>query len=138
MGLLTGKRAFITGGSRGIGRGLCTIFAREGASIAFSYVSNDEAAEETKRLVEAEGQECIAYKTSVTDKHGMIAITRELEAKWGGLDILVNNAAVNKADNFLTTTEKSWHDIVDTNVHSLYYVTKPIYKMMSKDRKSVV
>jgi 3-oxoacyl-[acyl-carrier protein] reductase len=134
MALLKGKRVFITGGSRGIGRGLCQVFAREGATIAFNYNSNDEAAEETKRLVETEGQKCLVYKVSVTDKHGMKAVAKEIEEKLGGIDVLVNNAAVNKADNFLTTTEKSWHDIVDTNVHGLYYVTKPFYKMMSKAR----
>ena len=61
-------------------------------------------------------------------------MVKEIEAKLGGLDILVNNAAVNKADNFITTSEQSWLDIIDTNVNGLYYLTKPIYKMMFKAR----
>lgn len=134
MGLLKGKRAFISGGSRGIGRALCSIFAREGADIAFNYHSADEQAEITKKLVEEHGQKCLMYKVSVTDKHGLVHMVRDIEQQFGGIDILVNNAAINKGDNFLTTTEKSWLNIIDTNVNGLYYVTKPIYKLMSKAR----
>jgi 3-oxoacyl-[acyl-carrier protein] reductase len=134
MGLLKGKRAFISGGSRGIGRGLCQVFAREGATIVFNYKSADDEAQETIRLVELEGQKCYAYKVSVTDKVGIKEMVKEIEGKLGGLDILVNNAAVNKADNFITTSEQSWLDIIDTNVNGLYYLTKPIYKMMFKAR----
>ena len=138
MGLLKGKRAFITGGSRGIGRGLCQVFAREGATIIFNYKSNDAEAAETKRLVEAEGQECHMYKLCVTDMHGFKKLAKELQEKLGGIDILVNNAALNKADNFLTTTERSWLEIVNTNVNGLYYVTKPIYKLMAKAQQGKI
>ena len=134
MSLLKGKKAFISGGSRGIGRALCQIFAREGADIAFNYHHADEQAEETRKLVEAQGRQCLVYKVSVTDKHGIVNMVRDIESKYGGIDILVNNAAINKGDNFLTTTEKSWHSIIDTNVNGLYYVTKPIYKLMTKAR----
>lgn len=137
-GLLTGKRAFISGGSRGIGKALCEIFAREGADVAFNYVSNDAQAEETLESIESYGRTAIATKVSVTDKHGIVHMVDDILERMGGIDILVNNAAINKADNFATTTEKSWLDIVNTNVNGLYYVTKPVYKHMLRARKGTI
>jgi 3-oxoacyl-[acyl-carrier protein] reductase len=134
-GLLKGKRAIITGGSRGIGKALCAVFAREGALVAFNYNNNDEAAQDTLRLIEAHGSKGKAFKVSVTDRDGIKNMVKELTEEWGGIDILINNAAINKADNFVTTTEASWHSIIDTNVNGLYYMTKPVLKQMMKQRK---
>ena len=62
-------------------------------------------------------------------------LTRELVSEWGGVDILVNNAAINKGDNFATTTDRSWDDVINTNVGSLFAVTKPVYKQMIRQRQ---
>jgi 3-oxoacyl-[acyl-carrier protein] reductase len=132
--LLEGKTAFISGGTRGIGAALCEIFAREGADVAFNYHSSDDLAKEMLAKIEAFGRRALAFKVSVTDRLGMKRITREIAEAWQKIDILVNNAAVNKADNFATTTDKSWDWVVDTNVNSLFAVTKPIYKQMIRKR----
>lgn len=132
--LLEGKRAFITGGTRGLGAALCDVFAREGADIAFNYHSRDDLAQETIAKIEAHGRQARAYKISVTDRVGMKRITRELIDEWQGIDILVNNAAINRGDNFATTTDKSWDSVIDTNVNGLFAVTKPIYKSMIRRR----
>jgi NADP-dependent 3-hydroxy acid dehydrogenase YdfG len=63
---------------------------------------------------------------------------REIVEAWDGIDILVNNAAVNKGDNFATTTDKSWDWVVDTNVGSLFAVTKPFYKQMIRKRSGSI
>jgi 3-oxoacyl-[acyl-carrier protein] reductase len=136
--LLEGKRAFVSGGTRGIGAAICEVFAREGADVAFNYHSSDEFAEETKKKIEAHGRKALAYKVSVTDRVGMKRIVRELGELWGGIDILVNNAAVNKADNFATTTDKSWDWVIDTNVNGLFSVTKPFYKKMIRQRSGSI
>jgi 3-oxoacyl-[acyl-carrier protein] reductase len=132
--LLEGKRAFVSGGTRGIGAAICEIFAREGADVAFNYHSRDDLAEVVKSKIERFGRRAEAFKISVTDRLGLKRLTRELVEKWGGIDVLVNNAAINKADNFATTTDKSWDEIVNTNVGSLFAVTKPIYKQMIRQR----
>jgi 3-oxoacyl-[acyl-carrier protein] reductase len=134
MGLLDGKRALITGGSRGIGKALCAVFAREGADVAFNYHRSESDAENTLTQIAEQGQQGKAYRVSVTDKHAIRHMVAELEDQWGGLDILVNNAAINKADNFATTTETSWKQIVDVNINGLYYITKPVYKQMLRAR----
>ena len=136
--LLEGKRAFVTGGTRGIGAALCEVFAREGADVAFNYHSRDELAEETRRKIEAHGRRSHAFKISVTDRVALKHMTRELVKDWGGIDILVNNAAINRGDNFATTTDRAWDEIIDTNVNGLFAVTKPIYKQMIRQRKGAI
>ncbi len=136
--LLEGKRAFVSGGTRGIGAAICEIFAREGADVAFNYHSSDDLADEVRGKIEAHGRRALSYKMSVTDRVGMKKIAREIRNEWDGIDILVNNAAVNKGDNFATTTDKSWDWVVDTNVGSLFAVTKPFYKQMIRQRSGSI
>jgi 3-oxoacyl-[acyl-carrier protein] reductase len=136
--LLDGKLAFVSGGSRGIGAAICEVLAREGADVAFNYISSDSLAAEVKAKVEALGRRCLTFKVSATDRMGMKRVAREIMQAWGPVDILINNAAVNKADNFATTTEKSWDSIIDTNVNSLFAVTKPFYKQMIRNRMGMI
>src|SRR5215472_9461826 len=136
--LLEGKRAFITGGTRGIGAALCEIFAREGADVAFNYNSRDDLAQEIAGKIEAHGRRSKAFKVSIVDRFGMKHLTRELVHEWGGIDILVNNAAINRGDNFATTTDRAWDEVINTNVGSLFAVTKPIYKQMIRQRKGSI
>jgi 3-oxoacyl-[acyl-carrier protein] reductase len=136
--LLEGKRAFITGGTRGIGAALCEVFAREGADVAFNYNSRDDLATEVVAKIEAFQRRALNFKVSVTDRLGMKKLARELVEKWGGIDILVNNAAINRGDNFATTTDRAWDEVIDTNVGSLFAVTKPIYKQMIRQRKGSI
>jgi 3-oxoacyl-[acyl-carrier protein] reductase len=132
--LLEGKRAFVSGGTRGIGAAICEVFAREGADVAFNYHSREDLAEETKAKIEAHGRRALSFKVSVTDRLGLKKLVREIKDAWDGIDILVNNAAVNKPDNFATTTDKSWDWVIDTNVNGLFSVTKPFYKQMIRQR----
>jgi 3-oxoacyl-[acyl-carrier protein] reductase len=136
--LLEGKRAFVSGGTRGIGAAICEVFAREGADVAFNYHSRDDLAEETKAKVEAHGRRALAFKVSVTDRVGMKKVARQIVETWDRIDILVNNAAVNKGDNFATTTDKSWDWVIDTNVNGLFAVTKPFYKQMIRKRSGSI
>lgn len=136
--LLEGKRAFITGGTRGIGAALCEIFAREGADVGFNYGTRDDLAETMIQKIEGYGRKAFKAKVSITDRVGMKRLTRELVEKWGGIDILVNNAAINRGDNFATTTDRAWDEVINTNVGSLFAVTKPIYKQMIRQRKGSI
>ena len=136
--LLEGKRAFVSGGTRGIGEAICRIFAREGADVAFNYNSRDDLAAQTIAKVEELGRRALSFKISVTDRLGLKRMTREIVEKWGGIDILVNNAAINRGDNFATTTDRAWDEVINTNVGSLFAVTKPIYKQMIRQRNGSI
>lgn len=136
--LLEGKRAFVTGGTRGIGAAICEVFAREGADVAFNYSNRDDLAEGIRQKIEAHGRKALSFKISVTDRLGLKRLVRELVEKWSGIDILVNNAAINRGDNFATTTDRAWDEVINTNVGSLFAVTKPIYKQMIRQRKGSI
>jgi 3-oxoacyl-[acyl-carrier protein] reductase len=136
--LLEGKRAFVSGGTRGIGAAICEVFAREGADVAFNYGTRDDLAADTRKNIEAHGRKSLSFKISVTDRLGMKRLTRELIESWGGIDILVNNAAINRGDNFATTTDRAWDEVIHTNVDSLFAVTKPMYKQMIRQRKGSI
>ncbi len=136
--MLEGKRAFVSGGTRGIGAAICEVFAREGADVAFNYHSSDDLAKEVKAKIEGHGRRALSYKVSVTDRTGMKQVAREILSEWGPINVLVNNAAVNKADNFATTTDRSWDWVIDTNVNSLFAVTKPFYKQMIRAKQGSI
>jgi 3-oxoacyl-[acyl-carrier protein] reductase len=136
--LLQGKKAFITGGSRGIGQALCEIFAREGADVAFNYNQNSDGAAETLRRIESHGVQGKAFQVSVTDKPAIKTMVAEIIEQFDGIDILVNNAAINKADMFATTSEASWLNVINTNVNGLYYITKPIFRHMLRQRSGSI
>jgi 3-oxoacyl-[acyl-carrier protein] reductase len=134
MGLLEGKRAIITGGTRGIGRALCEVFAREGADIAFNYNKNDDLAASLVNDLHSLKRRALSFKVSVADRPGIVKMVRHVHDEFGGVDILVNNAAINRGDTFATMTEKAWTEVIDTNVNGLFNVTKPVYKYMLRQR----
>ena len=78
MGLLAGRTALVTGGSRGLGRAICVALAREGAAVAFNYSKDEEAAAETLRGIEACGVRGWSFKVSVLDRVGMQALVKQL------------------------------------------------------------
>lgn len=138
MGLLEGKKVIITGGSRGIGRAICEVFAREGADIAFNYNVSDDRAAATVDKIQSYGRIGRAFKVSVTDRPGIIKMVRNIHEEFGRIDILVNNAAVNRGDMFATTTEKAWDEVIDTNVNGVFNITKPVYKTMIRQRAGMI
>jgi 3-oxoacyl-[acyl-carrier protein] reductase len=134
MSLLAEKKVIITGGSRGIGRALCEVFAREGADIAFNYNVSDERAAATVDKIQSFGRQGLSFKVSVTDRPGIIKMVKQIHEQFGRIDILVNNAAINRGDMFATTTERAWDEVIDTNVNGVFNVTKPVYKYMIRQR----
>src|SRR6185436_3788996 len=88
--------------------------------------------------IETFQRRALNFKISVTDRVGLKKTTREIVEKWGGIDILVNNAAINRGDSFATTTDRAWDEVINTNVGSLFAVTKPIYKQMIRQRKGTI
>lgn len=84
--------------------------------------------------IEANGRCALKYRASVTDRPAIQDMIRDVTAQFGRIDILVNNAALNRGDNFVTTTEQAWLEIINVNVNGLYYVTKPVLKQMMRQR----
>lgn len=132
--LLENKKVLITGGSRGIGRSLCSIFAREGADVAFCYAANDEAASETTALIESHGRKALAVQADVGDRAASRAMVNQVIKELSRIDVCVLNAGINRGSLFLRMPEKEWDDVIRTNVNGLYNVGQPVYQQMMRQR----
>ena len=132
--LLDGKVALVTGGSRGIGRAIAVALAREGAKVAINFAGNEKAAEETKALVEQAGSEAILLKADVSDKDADAALIDTIIKTYGKIDILVNNAGITRDSLMLRMKEDDFDAVIDTNLRSVFYLTKAVAKSMMKKR----
>jgi NAD(P)-dependent dehydrogenase (short-subunit alcohol dehydrogenase family) len=122
---LDGKVALITGGDSGIGRAVAVLFAREGADIAISYLSEDRDAEETKAAVQAEGRRCITISGDVAKRdHCMKAVQRTVK-ELGKLDVLVNNAAFQiHSTKFEDLTPEHFDTTLKTNLYGYFHMAQ--------------
>lgn len=124
-GRLDGKVVVITGGDSGIGRAVAAAAAREGASIVISYLDEHEDAQETFRFVEGEGRDCLAIAGDVGEEAQCRRIVEETLARFGRIDVLVNNAAEQHTVGDLTElTEAQLVRTFRTNIFSYFFLTK--------------
>lgn len=130
-GKLTGRKALITGGDSGIGRAVALAFAREGADVLISYLSEDQDAQETVRLVEEAGQRGIAVRGDIQEeKHCQELVQRALD-EFGQLDILVNNAAYQmEHSSFLDISSEEFDKTFRTNIYAMFYLCKAALPQM--------
>jgi len=135
---LEGKRALITGASRGLGRAMARAFAAEGARVAFTYTRDEDAAARTRDELRAAAPDARSYKVSVLDLAGTEAMVRELEADWGGLDILVNNAGVSQGLPLALMEEQDWDRAMDVNAKGAFLTARAVLKGMIRRRAGVV
>jgi len=113
---LEGKNAFVTGGSRGIGRAIAIGLAQAGADVAFSYRSEFTEAEKVSREIEVVGRRAVALQMDVTNRASVEIAAREAGKALGHVSILVNNAGINKPTDFYQVTDRDWDDILATNL----------------------
>jgi len=118
---LTGRRAVVTGCSRGIGAATCVALARAGADVAGMYHSDQDAAERTARAVRALGRRAIISKGDTGSREDVDNLADMVVAEWGGIDIWVNNAAALFVKPFLDTTSDDWHGLLSANLHGYFY-----------------
>jgi enoyl-[acyl-carrier protein] reductase III len=115
---LAGRLALVTGGARGIGRATCLQLAREGADVAIGYVRNEDAANETKRLVAAEGRRAVLVKGHLGDTDHVNRVVDAAVEGLGGLDLVVSNAASGVIRPALEVTAKHWDWTLDINARA--------------------
>jgi NAD(P)-dependent dehydrogenase (short-subunit alcohol dehydrogenase family) len=124
-GKLDNKVALITGGDSGIGRAVAVLFAKEGAKIAIAYLSEDSDAEETKRLIEDEGSECLLLKGDLSKEAVCRRTVEKTAKKFGRIDILVNNCAVHYEQKKLEDiSPDQLIKTFSTNIYSYFWVTQ--------------
>ncbi len=130
---LEGKVALVTGADSGIGRAVAVLFAREGADVAISYLDEHEDAEETKRLVEAEGRNAITVAGDLGDQDHAKAVVQKTVEALGALDILINNAGEQHPDQDIRDiTTQQLQRTFQTNIFSMFYLTQAALDHLEK------
>jgi len=137
MGNLTGKRALITGGASGIGRATALLFAREGAAVTVADL-DEVGGEAVARAIADEGGRAIFVRCDVTQAADCERAVRLAVAKWGGPDILFNNAGIIRRANVLDTTEEEWDRVMAVNVKSIFLMSRCAIPMMEKAGGGVI
>lgn len=132
------KVALVTGGSRSIGRAIATGFAREGASVAVNYVSNDDQAQRTVQDIKTMGRQALAVKADTSKQAEVAAMVQDVEARLGPIDILVNNAGVQKRVFFLDLKEADWDWMLDVNLKGYYLVGRAAAARMKTRRSGTI
>lgn len=119
-GEFAGRTALVTGGSRGIGRAICVRLAREGANVAVNYAGNRGAAEETAKLVEAEGTKAITVQADVSQPDQVDAMVAQTESELGSVDLMVANAGIGDALALDRLDYAAWRRTMATNVDGVF------------------
>ena len=134
-GQLAGQVAIITGGSRGIGRAIALLFAREGADIAFCHLDDADNAAAVSREIEALGRRALATSLDVADLAALRAFIAEAERRLGPCDILVNNAGLNLRGPIETVTEDRFDRVLDVHVKASFFATQAVWDGMAARKR---
>ena len=136
--LLPGAAALVTGASRGLGRAICAELGTQGARVAFTYTRDEEGACATEAAVRAHGAEARGFKVSVLDAAGTEAMVRELEAEWGRIDVLVNNASISQNLPLALMEEEDWDRVLDVNLKGAFVTAKAVLRGMIRRKAGSV
>lgn len=128
---LTGKKALVTGSSRGIGRGIALALAKQGADVAVNYRSNLAEAEKVVAEIKALGRDSFVVAADVSNSAEVAKMFEEVETKWSKLDILCNNAGIVNFAPFDQLTEQQWDSVMDTNLKGQFLCSQQAIKLMA-------
>ena len=131
---LRNRVALVTGGSRGIGRGIAVRLAREGARVAIAYRSNKNAAQETLRQMQASGVECVAVETDITDAARAEQLVRTVVDRFGRLDVVVNNVGDFRWGALAESSLEDWQSIFTSNLLTVLYISRAVLPHMRRGR----
>ncbi|MFM1792268.1 MAG: 3-oxoacyl-[acyl-carrier-protein] reductase [Bacteroidota bacterium] len=127
--MLQGKTALITGASRGIGKGIAEIFAKNGCNIAFTYASSVEKANAfAQEIADQYGVKIQGYQSNAADFNQSMELAEKVIADFGKVNILINNAGITRDTLMLRMTEEQWDEVIDTNLKSAFNLTKAMLK----------
>jgi 3-oxoacyl-[acyl-carrier protein] reductase len=140
MKLLEHKTAIITGAARGIGAAIAVKLAEQGANIAFTYVSDnstEKAVDLVTQLVSL-GVKAKAYKSDASDFAQCESFVSDVLKEFGTIDICVNNAGISKDNLLLRMTAEQWDDVMNTNLKSVFNMTRLVIRPMMKARSGSI
>lgn len=138
MGLLDNKVVLITGASRGIGKSIAEECARQGAKVAFTYLSSEEKAKALEAELKALGGEAMGFKSDAGKFDEAQKLVDDVVAAYGTIDVLVNNAGITRDTLLMRMTEEQWDDVINTNLKSAFNLTKAVQRPMLKARSGSI
>lgn len=132
------KVAVVTGASRGIGKSIALELAKLGYVTVINYASNDDAANAVVKEITDNGGEAKAIKCDVGDAEAVKGMMESIVSEFGRIDVLVNNAGITKDGLFIRMSEEDWLKVINTNLSSAFFITKPVAKVMMKQRSGCI
>ena len=138
MKLLEGKTAIITGGSRGIGKGIAMVFAQHGANVAFTYSSSVESANSLEKELTNYGVIVKSYQSNAADHKESYDLVENVLTDFGSIDVLVNNAGITKDNLLMRMGEEDFDKVIEVNLKSVFNMTKAVQRTMLKQRKGSI
>lgn len=138
MKLLVGKTAIITGGSRGIGKGIALEFAKQGANVAFTYSSSVEAAKALEAELQSFGVKAKGYQSDASSFTQSEQFVDEVLKDFGAIDVLINNAGITKDNLLLRMSEEDFDKVIEVNLKSIFNMTKAVQKTMLKQKSGSI
>jgi 3-oxoacyl-[acyl-carrier protein] reductase len=138
MGLLEDKVVLITGASRGIGKSIAEECVKQGAKVAFTYLSSDEKARALENELSAGGGVAKGFKSDASKFDDAQKLVDDVVAEFGTIDVLVNNAGITRDTLLMRMTEEQWDEVINTNLKSAFNLTKAVQRPMLKARKGSI
>ena len=138
MKLLSGKTAIITGASRGIGRGVALIFAKQGANVAFTYSSSVDAANILEKELNTNGVKAKGYQSNAANFNDSQKLAEDVLQEFGTIDVLVNNAGITKDNLLMRMSEDDFDKVIEVNLKSVFNMTKAVQRTMLKQKKGSI
>ena len=138
MKLLEGNTAIITGGSRGIGKGIVEVFVHHGCNVAFTYNSSAAPAEELAAELSKSGVKVKAYKSNAASFDESQELASAVLEDFEGIDILINNAGITKDNLLMRMSEDDFDNVIEVNLKSVFNMTKAVQRTMLKQRKGSI
>ncbi|MFJ7830044.1 3-oxoacyl-[acyl-carrier-protein] reductase [Peribacillus sp. NPDC097197] len=136
--ILEGKKALVTGASRGIGREVALELARQGADVAVNYAGSETKANEVVDEIKALGRKAFAVQCDVSDSESVTGMIKEVIEQFGRVDILVNNAGITRDNLLMRMKEEEWDSVIDTNLKGVFLCTKAVTRHMMKQRSGKI
>lgn len=129
-GILSGKVAIVTGGSRGIGSAIAKEMAKKGAEVVINYNTSKEAAGAVIREIEHFGGTAHAFQADVSNSAEAQSLIEKTKSQFGKVDILVNNAGITRDRTFRKLSEENWNEVINVNLNSIYHTTSAVIHTM--------
>ena len=138
MKLLENKTALITGASRGIGKGIATVFAEHGANVVFTYSSSVDAANALEKELKALGVQAKGYQSNAADFEQAQELVENVLSDFNTIDVLINNAGITKDNLLMRISEEDFDKVIEVNLKSVFNLTKAVQRTMLKQRNGSI